>query len=133
MVSVFIGIGSNLGDREKNIKRAISAMGEVSGTKVLKVSSIIETEPMYYENQPKFLNCVAKIETAFSARELLKALKTIEKDLGRKESEICGGPREIDLDILIYGDEVIDKPDLKIPHPLMHERPFVLESLAEVR
>lgn len=123
-----MGLGSNVGDREGYIDRALAAL-RVLGP--VRVSAIRETDPIG-PPQAKFLNAVACLETSLSARELFEELKRIEVSLGRVPRERWG-PREIDLDLLLYGDETIDEPDLKVPHPEMANRPFVLEPLAELR
>jgi len=127
---VFIAIGSNLGEREKNILDAINYLIE-EGIDVKKISSIIETEPYGVEEQPKFLNCVVECFTTFSPKELLALLLDIERRLGRVRT-LRWGPRTIDLDIIFYDDLVIDQPDLKIPHPDMQNRFFVLKPLSEI-
>jgi len=131
MFNVFIGIGSNLGDREKNIKKALEYFKKNPHIKIKKISSIIETEPWGYTSQPKYLNGVIKIKTELSPLDLLKFLQEVEKKLGR-ERKIKYGPRTIDLDILLYGDKIINLPQLKIPHPRMWEREFVLKPLLEI-
>ena len=129
MNDVYIGIGSNLGNKEENIEKAIDLIKEKC--KILKVSSLFETEPMYYKNQDWFLNCAIKIETKLNPQELLAFLQSIEKILGRVMT-IKNGPRTIDLDILFYSDEVIKTNNLTIPHPRLHKRLFVLEPLKEI-
>jgi len=129
MVNVYIGIGSNLGDRLANIDKALSLLS--SKCKIIKKSSIHETEPVGYKEQGKFLNGVVSVETELKADELMEFLLDIEKKLGRIR-EIKNGPRIIDLDILFYGDEVIDSDKLIVPHPKLHERLFVLEPLNEI-
>jgi len=126
----YIGIGSNLGNREENCKKAIGLMVE-SGIAIKKESSMYETEPWGVKDQPKFINMAVEAETDKSPDELLRILKNIEKDIGRSEASKWG-PRVIDLDILFYDDIVLDTPDLKIPHPLIYERDFVLKPLAEI-
>ena len=130
MHKVIIAIGTNLGDKKENIKKAIEKIQE-NKIKVVKVSSIYETAPYGYTNQPAFLNCVLLGETALSPEELLKTLLTIEKEMGRVR-KIHWGPRIIDLDIIFYDDLVINKPFLKIPHPDMQNREFVLKPIAEI-
>lgn len=129
MVDVFIAIGSNLGDREDNVKKALQLLKKKM--RVLKVSSTYETEPMYVEDQNWFLNCVTKIETDLPPQELLGYLKDTEQRMGRQK-ETRYGPRIIDLDILFYGKEVVRQNDLEIPHPKIQERPFVLIPLVEI-
>ena len=129
---VFLGLGSNLGDREENIQKAISLIGERVGT-VLRQSSLIETEPWGFESENKFLNGVILCETTLSPRQLLKATQRIERELGRKKHiSHLYKDRSIDIDILLYDDLVVDEPDLKIPHPLMHQRDFVMIPLNEI-
>ena len=130
MPIAFIGVGSNLGNREVNIQNAFEFLNS-SGIKILKQSTIIETEPVGYLNQGKFLNGVIKVETALSPQELLLELKLIEKKLGRVKT-IKDGPRVIDLDILLYDDAVLNLPNLIIPHPEIYERDFVLNPLMEI-
>lgn len=130
MATVYIGIGSNLGDREANCLRAIDLMSE-RGLKVKKRSGAYETEPWGVEDQPKFINMAVSVETNAGPLELLRILKDIEKLLGRRET-VRYGPRVLDLDILLYDSLVLDEPALRIPHPLMHERDFVLLPLAEI-
>ena len=129
MTDVYIGIGSNLGNKEENIKKAIDLLKEKC--KILKVSALYQTEPMYYKNQDWFLNCAIKMETGLKPQELLEFLQSIEKKLGRVMT-IKNGPRVIDLDILFYGSEIIKSNNLAIPHPKLHERLFVLEPLKEI-
>ncbi len=129
MVQSFIALGSNVGDREGNLRRAIAALGRYS--KVTAVSSVYETEPMYHEDQGWFLNCVVSAETELRPRELLDALRKIEVEMGR-ERGVRYGPRVIDLDILLYGAEIVSEPGLEIPHPKIAERQFVLAPLDEI-
>lgn len=126
---IFLGLGSNLGSREENIKMAIDYLKE--NIRIEKVSSIIETEPYGFVNQPKFLNCVLKGTTLLSPFELLEFVLEIENKMGRKRL-FKWGPRNIDIDILFYDDCVIDTEKLKIPHPELHKRLFVLEPLCEI-
>lgn len=130
MAKCFIGIGSNLGNREKNIRSAIEFLKKVK-IKVLKESRLISTKPVGGPKQGKFLNAVLKVETKLSPLNLLKTLKAIEEKLGRVET-IKNGPRTIDLDILLYEDRIIKTPQLTIPHPRMHKRNFVLKPLTEI-
>ncbi len=129
---VYLGIGSNLGNRNKNINTAIKKLGGIEGIEVTRVSSLIETEPEGGPPQNKFLNGAIEIKTKLPPHELLKQLKRIEKELGRVKT-IKNGPRPIDLDILFYGDEKINSSHLKIPHPRMHKREFVMRPLKELR
>jgi 2-amino-4-hydroxy-6-hydroxymethyldihydropteridine diphosphokinase len=123
----YVGLGSNLGDREGTIQRAADLLG------VRRLSAIRETAPWGLEDQPDFLNAVAEADTDLSARQLIGRLLEIERELGRTRG--AGpryGPRAIDLDLLLYGDEEIDEPGLEVPHPRLHQRRFVLEPLAEL-
>lgn len=122
----YVGLGSNLGDREATIRRAAELIGAV------RLSRLVETEPWGYENQPMFVNAVAELETGLTARQLLDHLLDVERRLGRERIGRRWGPRTIDLDLLLYGDEVIDEPGLVVPHPHLLERRFVLEPLAEL-
>ena len=126
----YLGIGSNVGDRQKNIKTAVDLLRTFE-IRVLKISSIIETDPVGGPSQDKFLNGVLKIETFWSPQELLQVLQTIEKRLGRVKT-VINGPRTIDLDILLYDDIKITTPELTIPHPRMWAREFVIKPLREV-
>ena len=131
MPVVFIGLGSNLGDREEYIIKAINCLKETSDINVEKISTIIETEPQDAAGQGKYLNAVIKLETNLAALELLKKLQNIEDSLGRVRT-FKNASRTIDLDILLYGEEVIDRSELKIPHQRMFERKFVIEPLLEI-
>lgn len=127
--SVFIGLGSNIGDRESNLSAAVEKLQNIA--KIKKLSSIYETEPMEYKDQEWFLNMAAEITTRLKPHDLLKQLQQIEKNLGRIR-EIRYGPRAMDLDILLYGDTVMQGKDLIIPHFKMCERAFVLVPLCEI-
>jgi 2-amino-4-hydroxy-6-hydroxymethyldihydropteridine diphosphokinase len=127
---IHIGIGSNLGSRQENCREAIRQLCD-RGVKVVKESTMIETEPWGVTDQPRFINSVVEAETDLTPERLFSVLKDIEAAMGRAEA-VRWGPRLIDLDILLYDDLVIDSPGLKIPHPLMHERSFVLIPLAEI-
>ena len=130
MSIVYISIGSNLGNRQKNCLKAIEILKE-SGQKVGRQSSMHETKPWGIEEQPEFINMAVELETELQPIELLDLLKNIEIEMGR-EKTVKWGPRLIDLDILLYDNKIIDEDSLKIPHPLMHERLFVLEPLSEI-
>ena len=132
MVSCYIALGSNTGDRAKFIDLALECLSRDPAVKILKVSSFIETEPIDSPPQPKFLNGVVKLETGYTAQELLKRLQEIEVRLGREMLRPKNHPRTIDLDILLYGDLKIDEKDLKVPHPRMREREFVMAPLKEI-
>jgi 2-amino-4-hydroxy-6-hydroxymethyldihydropteridine diphosphokinase len=127
---IYLSLGSNLGDRAANLERAIAALPG-AGVRVLRRSSLYETEPVDFLAQPWFLNCVVEGETSLMARQLLHALQGIERMFGRKK-RIARGPRVIDLDILFYDASVIRTPEVEIPHPRMHKRRFVLAPLAEL-
>ena len=132
----YLGLGSNLGDREENIRKAIQMIGEKVG-EVIRQSSLIETEPWGFESDNKFLNGVILCETALTPRRLLKTTQRIERTLGRTNKSLSSlspeyKDRPIDIDILLYDNLTINEPDLKIPHPLMHERDFVMKPLHEI-
>jgi 2-amino-4-hydroxy-6-hydroxymethyldihydropteridine diphosphokinase len=127
---VFLSLGSNVGERAKNLRAAIGALPGV-GVEVRRVSSIYETEPVDYLEQPWFLNSVVEGETVLPAGELLRGLREMERRLGSKKL-VPRGPRLIDLDILLYGDDSFDTEELQVPHPRMLLRRFVLEPLAEI-
>ena len=131
---VYLGLGSNLGDCRKNLERAIRLIDDRVG-QVTRQSSFIETEPWGFESPNKFLNAVILCETTRSPREVLMLTQQIERDMGRMKKSVSGGyaDRAIDIDILLYDDVTIDEPDLKIPHPLMHERDFVMRPLNEIK
>ena len=130
MATVYLGLGSNLGDRRKNIENAVALLKE-SNVAVQKISTIIETEPVGFLDQGKFLNAVLKGTTQLSPVDLLRHTQSIEKQLGRIKT-IRNGPRTIDIDILLYDHEKISTPQLTIPHPRMWERDFVLGPLQEI-
>ncbi len=132
MTVCFLGIGSNLGNRYKNIKLALEKINRLKDTQILESSRIIESEPVGGPlEQGKFLNAVLKMRTALSPSLLLKKLKNIEKELGRIKS-VRFGPRAIDLDILLYGDKILKNKKLEIPHPRMFARDFVITPLLEI-
>jgi 2-amino-4-hydroxy-6-hydroxymethyldihydropteridine diphosphokinase len=128
----YVGLGANLGDREAAIRRALVLLGERPGVKIVLVSTLRETEPVGLLDQPRFLNGVAMIETTLDPQDLLAALLDVELGLGRNRNGVRFGPRTIDLDVLLYGDRVVDEPGLTVPHPRLHERAFALEPLAEL-
>jgi 2-amino-4-hydroxy-6-hydroxymethyldihydropteridine diphosphokinase len=131
MASAFVGLGANLGDREVTLRRALELLATRPGVQVVAVSTLRETDPVGHVDQPRFLNGAAALDTTLSPRELLDALLDIERELGRERAERWG-PRTIDLDLLLYGDEQVDEPGLTVPHPRLHERRFALEPLAEL-
>jgi len=133
MTRAFVGLGSNLGDPRAQIGLAVELLGGEEGVEVVAVSTLRETDPVGYEDQPRFLNGAAELRTSLSARELLERLLAIERELGRVRGEGPRfGPRTIDLDLLLFGDEVVAEPGLDVPHPRLHERRFALEPLAEL-
>ena len=132
MTRAFIGLGANLGDRAATIRAALDALADEDGIDVVAVSTLRETEPVGVGAQPFFLNGAAELETTLSARELLDRLLVTEQRFGRVRVPGEHGPRTLDLDLLLYGDEVIDEPGLTVPHPRLHERLFVLEPLTEL-
>ncbi len=129
MVDVYLGLGSNLGDREDNLRRAISLLSRRAS--LIALSSVYETKPWGYASQPAFLNVACLLETSLSAQDLLDLAQSVERDLGRVPS-FRYGPRVIDVDILLYGDEVIETPRLQVPHPRLWQRSFALTPLAEI-
>jgi 2-amino-4-hydroxy-6-hydroxymethyldihydropteridine diphosphokinase len=130
---VFVGLGSNLGERESTLKAAIGRLRTIPKVDVRAVSSLRDTAPVGYVDQPRFLNGVVELETTLSARALLGVLLELERAFGRDRSTGPPmGPRTLDLDLLLYGDATIDEPLLTVPHPRLHERRFVLEPLAEL-
>ena len=130
MKSVYLSLGSNLGDREWALREALRLL-RAPDLRVARVSPVYETEPQDMRAQPWFLNLVAEIETDLFPRQLLARIQKIEKQLGRKRG-VPKGPRTLDIDILLFGNSVIDAPDLVVPHPRMTERRFVLEPLAQL-
>jgi 2-amino-4-hydroxy-6-hydroxymethyldihydropteridine diphosphokinase len=132
MVLAYIGLGSNLGDREAAIRAALERLAASPEIEVEAVSSLRETDPVGYVDQPRFLNGAAALRTELPPRTLLERLQEVERELGRDRSGPRFGPRTIDLDLLLYGTEQIDENGLEIPHPRLAERRFVLEPLAEL-
>lgn len=130
--TAYIGLGSNLGSRPRNINKALDAIASVRGIKLLRASSITETKPLADKNQNDYLNCVVQIQTKLKPESLLKVLKKIETSLGRKKSKEKWGNRPIDLDILLFDKKIVCKKDIVIPHPQMHLRSFVLRGLCEI-
>jgi len=131
VVTAFLGLGSNLGDRLGNLQRAVDLLTATPGVRVIRSSRVYETEPVGGPAQPAYLNAVIEVETDLGARGLLSACLGVEGELGRVRTERWG-PRTIDVDLLTYGEETIDEPDLLVPHPRMHERGFVLAPLTEL-
>jgi len=133
VTTAFVGIGSNLGEPERQIAAALDQLAAEDGIELVAVSTLRETEPVGYLDQPSFLNGAAELETSLPARQLLERLLAIEQRLGRvRGSGPRFGPRTIDLDLLLFGEEVIDEPGLTVPHPRLVERRFALEPLAEL-
>lgn len=131
MTRAYLGLGSNLGNREENLKNALQQLAAHPGIQACRSASLYETAPWGNTQQDWFLNTVAEVETTLTPGELLQVLQEIEQALGRTRT-IKWGPRTLDLDILLYGKEKIDLPDLQIPHPRLAERAFVLAPLAEL-
>ena len=132
MTRAFVGLGSNLGDRERMLREALDALAAEDEIDVVAVSTFRETEPIGVGEQPLFLNGAAELETTLTARELLVRLLAVEQRFGRVRVPGEHGPRTLDLDLLLYGDESIQEPGLTVPHARLHERRFVLEPLAEL-
>ena len=126
---VYLSLGSNVGDREAQLRHAEARLSAAG--RFVKASSFYETEPVEFTDQPWFLNCAVELETAKTPRELMAIILRIEEEMGRRRVQ-KKGPRLIDIDILLFDNEVVSFPDLTIPHPAMHERRFVLEPLAEI-
>lgn len=129
MARAYLGLGSNIGDRSTNLREAINALG--SHGEVVAISSVYETAPVGYLDQPPFLNAAVALETRLSALALLSAMHEIERSLGRQRA-FRNAPRTLDIDLLLYDDEITDNPNLTLPHSRLHERAFVLVPLAEI-
>ena len=133
MTLAYVGLGANLGDRERTIRRAVGLLGADPEVEVVAVSSLRETDPVGYADQPRFLNGAAAVETELPPGGLLDRLLAVERELGRVRGEGPRyGPRAIDLDLLLYGDQVVEEPGLTVPHPRLAERRFALEPLHEL-
>jgi 2-amino-4-hydroxy-6-hydroxymethyldihydropteridine diphosphokinase len=132
VTKVFVGLGANLGDRERTLHAAVDALAGEEGIELVSVSTLRETEAVGVGEQPRYLNGVAELETTLRARRLLERLLEVEQRFGRVRIPGEHGPRTLDLDLLLYGDEEIDEPGLTVPHPRLHERRFVLEPLGEL-
>jgi len=130
-MKVFVGLGSNLGERESLIRLALDDLARLPSTRVVRASSLYDTEPVGEVDQPNFLNAVVQLDTELTARRLLWNLQLIERRLGRTRTRHWG-PRTIDLDLLLYGDLRIEEPDLRVPHPELTRRAFVLVPLVEL-
>jgi 2-amino-4-hydroxy-6-hydroxymethyldihydropteridine diphosphokinase len=132
MATVYIGMGSNLGDRRANCEEALSRISGMDGVTLIRTSELYETQPVGGPPQGRYINGAAEIRTEMPPEELIVMLKSIERDMGREESPLKDHPRIMDLDIIFYDDSLIDTPSLKVPHPEMHKRYFVLKGLAEI-
>ena len=132
MTRAYLGLGANLGDREATLRSALEQLRAEPDVRVTAVSTFLDTAPVGIVDQPRFLNAAAAIETDLGARGLLDRLLGIERRLGRTREGPRFGPRTIDLDLLLYGDEQIDEPGLQVPHPRLHERLFALEPLTDL-
>jgi 2-amino-4-hydroxy-6-hydroxymethyldihydropteridine diphosphokinase len=132
MPRVYIALGGNLGDPRTNLEQAVERLAADPAIDVVAVSSLRETDPVGYTDQPRFLNGALAAETTLRPRELLERLLAVERELGRTRTGPRQGPRTVDLDLLLYGDATIDEPGLTVPHPRLAERRFVLEPLAEL-
>lgn len=130
-VVAYVGLGSNLGERRENILRAVGRLHKTPGIQVVAQSAIIETAPIGNTDQPYFLNSVISVKTTLKPKKLLKAMLGVERVMGRIRKERWG-PRKIDLDLLLYGDQTVKEPGLTVPHPEIHNRPFVMAGLREV-
>jgi len=130
-IRAYVGLGANLDDPRRHVLAAFDALDVLPGTRVVARSSLYRTAPVGYADQPEFVNAVAAVETTLSARELLLALLAVERSEGRVRS-FRNAPRTLDLDLLVYGDLILDEDGLHVPHPRMHERAFVMVPLAEI-
>lgn len=131
MTIAYVGIGSNLGDPENQVRQAFDELDRLPRTRVVGKSSLYRTAPIGHETQPDFINAVAKLETGLPVERLLAELQAVEKDHGRERS-FRNAPRTLDLDLLLFGNAKLNSPQLTLPHPRMHERAFVLEPLLEI-
>jgi 2-amino-4-hydroxy-6-hydroxymethyldihydropteridine diphosphokinase len=131
MTTVYIGLGSNVGDRIEHLRYALSHLQNKKGLKILRTSALYQTAPLGYEDQEWFVNAVVEGETSLAPLQLLELLQSIETKMGR-DTPFRWGPRNIDLDLLIFGKRIVDEPDLTVPHPLADQRRFVMEPLAEL-
>ena len=133
MATAYIGLGSNLGDRERALRLALRKIGELPDTRIAQSSTLHETDPVGGPPQGKFLNAAARVETDLEPLELLRGLQKIEREMGRPAEHERWGPRAIDLDLLTYDDLALQTPELTLPHPRMQERPFVMIPLNEIK
>ena len=132
MARAYVGLGANVGPREETLRRAVELLAAEDGVEVVGVSTLQETDPVGVVDQPRFLNGAVAVGTTLSPRELLDVLLRIERTLGRVRDGTRWGPRTVDLDLLVYADEMVDEPGLRVPHPRLQERRFALEPLAEL-
>jgi 2-amino-4-hydroxy-6-hydroxymethyldihydropteridine diphosphokinase len=132
LARAYVGLGANLGPKDVTILRAVDLLAATPGIEIVELSRLRETEPVGVTDQPAFLNGAAAVETTLSPRELLDELLRVERELGRIRDGERWGPRTIDLDLLVYGDETVDEPGLRVPHPRLHERRFALEPLSDL-
>ena len=132
MTRAYVGLGANLGDREQMLQLALERLAAEPSVELVAASQLRETDPVDFLDQPRFLNAAAAVETDLSPRQLLARLQLIECELGRRRAGRRFGPRVIDLDLLLYGSETVNEPELVIPHPRLHLRRFALEPLAEL-
>ena len=132
MTRAYVGLGANLGDREQMLRLALEKLAAEPSVELVAASQLRETDPVDFLDQPRFLNAAAAVETDLSPRQLLARLQLIECELGRRRAGRRFGPRVIDLDLLLYGSETVNEPELVIPHPRLHLRRFALEPLAEL-
>ncbi|OFW70939.1 MAG: 2-amino-4-hydroxy-6-hydroxymethyldihydropteridine diphosphokinase [Actinobacteria bacterium RBG_16_68_12] len=132
MARAYVGLGANVGPREETLRQAVELLATEDGVEVVGVSTLRETDPVGVVDQPRFLNGAVAVETTLPPRELLDVLLRIERTLGRVRDGTRWGPRTIDLDLLVFADEVVDEPGLRVPHPRLQERGFALEPLAEL-
>ena len=131
MTRAYVGLGANIGPREVTLLRAVDRLAQAAGIEIVAVSQLRETEPVGVVEQPPFLNGALALDTTLPPRALLELLLEVERSLGRVRTERWG-PRTVDLDLLVYGDEIVDEPGLRVPHARLHERRFALEPLAEL-
>jgi len=131
VTAAFIGLGANLGEPQRQVRQAFRELDAIPHTRVVRASSLYRSAPLGYADQPSFVNAVVQVQTALPAERLLAELQAIEAAHGRRRS-FANAPRTLDLDLLLFGDAALDAPGLKIPHPRMHERAFVLRPLVEI-
>lgn len=131
MTRAYVGLGSNLGEPREQVERALRELARLPRTRLSRRSSLYRTQPIGYAGQPPYVNAVAELETGLAARELLGELQALEARHGRERS-FANAPRTLDVDLLLYGEDILQSPELVLPHPRMHERAFVLEPLLEL-